>query len=76
MEGQVGMMHEADDVLHGGASLTTLRWLDTDMGVALAEPLIEVGRRSNLPTEGIPRPPFALVQGIYQKVYLTSLSIF
>ena len=31
MEGQVGMMHEADDVLHGGARVTTLRWLDTDM---------------------------------------------
>lgn len=47
MEGQVRMMHEAYDVLHGGVSVTTLQRLDTDMVMALAEPLIEVGR---LPT--------------------------
>lgn len=30
MEGQVGMMHEAVDELHGSASATT-RWLDANM---------------------------------------------
>lgn len=40
-------MHE-DVALHGLASVTA-RLLDTDMCVALAEPLIEVGHRSYLP---------------------------
>lgn len=35
MEGQVRMMLETYDALHGGASVTTLEWLDTDMGMAL-----------------------------------------
>lgn len=47
MEGQVGMMPKATDNLQASAGMTT-RY--TDMCVALAETLIEVGRWSNLPT--------------------------
>lgn len=55
MEGQVGMMHEADDVLHGVITW----WRNTDMCVTLAEPLAEVGRSSNLPTDRGPAISFA-----------------
>ena len=47
MEGQVGMMRKATNKLQASAGMTTRC---TDMCVALAETLIEVGRRSNLPT--------------------------
>lgn len=47
MEGQVGVMLKADDELRSLA----IRWLDAHMCVALAEPLIEVGHRSSLPTQ-------------------------
>lgn len=42
IDGQAGMMHEADDGLHGSVSVTA-QWLDTDMCMALAEPPMDAG---------------------------------
>lgn len=44
MEGQVGMMHEADDELH-------TEQVYIDMCVPRTEPLITRGRRPNLPID-------------------------